>query len=237
MAQGADQGFSVKIAMLGESGVGKTCIIDRFVNDVFNDYTDPTKGASFRAKGIKSLDGTVEIKLMLWDTAGQEIYRSLAPFYYKDADVAILVYDITNDKSYEALQYWSNEVKQNGKPECLLTIVGNKCDCIDNEKVSPTVAKEFAKTLNGSFFLSSAKENSNIRELFIDLAMRKYPNMRSKFGFEEAKHEVDSQIPSAQEKAATKAKQAEASPDKKDQAGFKLAPAEKTQSNKKKGCC
>eukprot|EP00829_Urostomides_striatus_P018818 TRINITY_DN698_c0_g2_i2.p1 TRINITY_DN698_c0_g2~~TRINITY_DN698_c0_g2_i2.p1 ORF type:complete len:267 (+),score=91.18 TRINITY_DN698_c0_g2_i2:48-803(+) len=234
MAQTQDSGYAVKIAMLGESGVGKTCIIDRFVNDAFNEFTDPTKGASFKAKTLKSEKGTIEIKLMLWDTAGQEIYRSLAPFYYKDADVALLVYDITNEKSFEALQYWANEVKNNGKTGCLLTVVGNKCDNIDGEKVTPDIAKEFSKQVSGSFFLTSAKENTNIKELFVDLAMRKFPQFRADFGFEEQKPTINAEIAPPPAQSESKPEQS------KGPNTFKLAPTQKTdvvKDKKKKKCC
>ena len=189
--------YSMKIAMLGESGVGKTCILDRYVSDAFNEFTDLTKGASFKAKSLKSQDERIEIKQMLWDTAGQEIYRSLAPFYYKDADAVIVVYDITNEKSFEALAYWIGEVKQNGSPECSLTIAGNKCDCVDAEKVDANMARDFAKNEKAGFFLTSAKDNLNIREMFVDIAMRKFEKLRKDFGYKdekEAKSTINSEI-------------------------------------------
>jgi len=187
----------MKIAMLGESGVGKTCILDRYVSDSFNEFTDLTKGASFKAKSLKSPDEKIEIKQMLWDTAGQEIYRSLAPFYYKDADAVIVVYDITNEKSFDALAYWIGEVKQNGSPDCVLTIAGNKCDCVDAEKVDANKAREFAKGEKAGFFLTSAKDNLNVREMFVDIALRKFERLRKDFGYKddkESKSTINSEI-------------------------------------------
>ena len=146
----------MKIAMVGESGVGKTCLINRFVNNVF-DNTEPTKAASFKSRTLTSSDGKTDIRQMIWDTAGQEIYRSLASFYYKDADGVILVYDATNRKSFDELNYWIEEINKHASKNVLLTIAGNKSDLIDDEEVDVLTAKEFAKKQNGSFFLVSAK--------------------------------------------------------------------------------
>ena len=103
-----------KIVLLGESGVGKTSIIQRYTKDKFEDEQIPTKCASFDTKIIK-LDEFIEsyIKLNIWDTAGQEKYRALSKIFYKDASAAILVYDITNKKSFDEIkEYWYNQVKE-----------------------------------------------------------------------------------------------------------------------------
>ena len=107
---------SCKVVLLGESGVGKTCIIDRLINNKFEENVEPTKGASFGTK-IMNLDEFEEknIQLGIWDTAGQEKYRSLSKIFYKDANIAILVYDITDKKSFEEIQnYWYDQIKENG---------------------------------------------------------------------------------------------------------------------------
>jgi len=103
-----------KIVLLGESGVGKTCIIKRYIKNEFNDKEFSTKCASFDTKVIK-LDAfnDIYIKLNIWDTAGQEKYRSISKIFYKDASAAILVYDITNKRSFEEIkEYWYNQVKE-----------------------------------------------------------------------------------------------------------------------------
>ena len=103
-----------KIVLLGETGVGKTCIINRFTKEDFEDAKFPTQGASFNSKIIQ-LDESNDsyIKLVIWDTAGQEKYRSLSKLFYKDANAAILVYDITNKKSFNEIKdYWYNQIKE-----------------------------------------------------------------------------------------------------------------------------
>ena len=112
---GDDEDVKVcKVVLLGESGVGKTCIIDRFINDNFEDNQKTTGIATFIAKTMTfdEFQGK-SVKFEIWDTAGQEKYRSLNKIFYKDAGVAILVYDITNSQSFEEIrQYWSNQIKE-----------------------------------------------------------------------------------------------------------------------------
>ena len=174
---------NMKIVMLGESGAGKTCIISRFTDNTFIKSSEPTEHASFKKKTLTSIDGSSEIKQVVWDTAGQEIYRSLSPFYYRDADGVILVYDITDQKSFKELQFWIDEVQQNGKKDVFITVAGNKSDLVDKEVVSTVEAKEFAKKNGASFYLVSAKESININEMFTELGLRKFPLMRKAFGF------------------------------------------------------
>ena len=174
--------YTIKIALLGESGVGKTCILERYTHDVFNEYSDSTKSASFQAKAIYSHDNKIEVQLRIWDTAGQEVYRSLTPFYYKDADAVILVYDITRELSFQALKnFWIGEINQNAQKECLISVVGNKSDCIEEEKVEPTLGKELALQYNAGFFIVSAKENINLKDMFMDIVLRKYPELKAAF--------------------------------------------------------
>ncbi len=213
--------YTMKVAMLGESGVGKTCLIERYAAGQFRD-TQSTKGATFKPKVLKSLDGRIELKQMLWDTAGQEIYRSLAPFYYKDADAVVAVYDTTNLKSFEALSYWVNEVKQNGRADCLLTLAGNKCDCVDNEAVSLEAAKNFALANNAKLYLTSARDNLNVREMYIDLAMRKFPFLGKRFGFDDSKI-----VAGGDAKQQQKTKTGER---------VKLGPAKQTEDKRHKNC-
>jgi len=189
-----EEQHTVKVAMLGESGVGKTCIIERYVSDMFNEYSEPTKGAAFKVKTIRSNDGKIELKLNIWDTAGQEIYRSLAPFYYKDADAIVVVYDITNQKSFEALDFWLGELKQHAPKDCLLTLVGNKSDKLDEEKVSPSTAKNLADSRNASHFTVSAKENLAINQVFLDIVARKHPNLCDQLGLKGTQSQIDSDI-------------------------------------------
>ena len=108
-----DEAQSCKVVLLGESGVGKTCIIARFINNTFEENLISTTGASYAGKTMTfdEYDGK-SIRFEIWDTAGQEKYRSLTKIFYKDAGAAILVYDITRKESYEEIQkYWFNQIK------------------------------------------------------------------------------------------------------------------------------
>jgi len=101
-----------KVVLLGESGVGKTCIISRYINGSFDDKSESTNGASYASKVNDYPNLGKSLRLDIWDTAGQERYRSLTKFFYKDAAIAILVYDITRKNSYEEIKgYWYNQLK------------------------------------------------------------------------------------------------------------------------------
>ena len=108
-----------KVVLLGESGVGKTCIISRYTNNTFDDNNMSTTGASYCGKAMTFDEyGGKTIKFEIWDTAGQEKYRALTKIFYKDAGVAILVYDITLKKSFDEIKnYWFNQIKESGKPD------------------------------------------------------------------------------------------------------------------------
>ena len=124
-----------KVVLIGESGVGKTCITSYFVNEKFNGDEIPTTAAVFTSKTISFKESNNCIKFDIWDTAGQETYRSLAKLFYKDSNAAILVYDVTNKKSFEEIQkYWYYQIKENSpKADKLLifNIIFFKCSyCI-----------------------------------------------------------------------------------------------------------
>ena len=121
-------------------------------------------------KSMKCVDLNKIVNLQIWDTAGQERYRSVTKMLYKDADIALLVYDITNKKSFEALQnYWVEQVQESTLNETLMVIVANKSDLFDKEEVDEEEARNYAKTLNAPFFVVSAKSTSSINELFKDI--------------------------------------------------------------------
>ena len=138
-----------------------------------------------------SPNGKAIIKQTIWDTAGQEIYRSLSPFYYRDADAVVFIYDTTNKNSFNELSYWVNEVKQNGKSETLLAIAGNKSDLVEKEEIKTDDAKSYADKENASFFLISAKENLNISEMFLKLGLKKFPRLNKEFGYDEDMRELE----------------------------------------------
>jgi len=178
-----------KVVLVGESGVGKTCIISRFISGAFDFNVSSTNGASYASKNVQYDKLGKSLLLDVWDTAGQEKYRSLTKFFYKDAKVAILVYDITRQSSFDSLtNYWYKEVKEHGPENIVLGIAGNKCDLYEQEEVNENQAREFAQSIGAIFALTSAQNNSGINELFRDVG-NKYldPNFQQKL--EEEKEE------------------------------------------------
>ena len=163
---------NIKVTLLGSSGVGKTCIIQRYTEDSFDENSVTTSGASYSQKFIEvDKKGVI---LDLWDTAGQEKYRSLGRHFYKDAYIVCLVYDITNLQSFNDIkEKWYKDLKTYGEQFTVLAVVGNKSDCYEKEEVSEDIAKEYAKEIKALFMLTSAKTGDNIEVLFETLA-RKY---------------------------------------------------------------
>ena len=169
---------SLKIVLIGESGVGKTSIISQFIDQIFQDDQQSTIGGTFSTKTIKCSNGKT-LKFEIWDTAGQEKYRSVTKMFYKDADVAILVYDITNKYTFEELQkYWVQQVKDSSPKDIILAIIANKSDLIEKEQVDEAVARNYANEINALFALISAKNNFGVDDLFIEIA-KKYSGAES----------------------------------------------------------
>ena len=159
--------LSCKIVLLGESGVGKTCIISRYINQVFEGNTISTNGASYAAKTLHFDDYDKSLKVEIWDTAGQEEYRSLTKIFYKDATAAILVYDITRKKSFDEIKnYWYKQLLDCAPSDIVVGLAGNKADLFDREQVSEEEAKEFAKEIKAIFRPTSAMTAIGIDELF-----------------------------------------------------------------------
>ena len=139
-----DEPMSIKITLLGNPGVGKTCIISRYIDDVFDENNAPTIGANYSEKIINK--NGKEYELNIWDTAGQEKFHSLGKHFYKDAYVVCLVYDITSQESLDQLQsIWYPDLQKYGEKYTLLAVVGNKCDLYEGDKL----ADENAETGEG----------------------------------------------------------------------------------------
>ena len=156
----------VKVVLVGETGVGKTSIINQFAEGKFDPGTVTSITGQFSQKTLDFPDGK-SLKFDLWDTAGQEKYRSMSKIYYRDANVVILVYDITNQKSFDELkEYWFKEIKQNGNEDVILAIAANKSDLFDEMKVTNEIGEAFAKEKNAIFQSTSAKNDKGIKTLF-----------------------------------------------------------------------
>ena len=169
----SNNGQCKKLVLVGDSGVGKTCIISRFISEDYNPNVNSTDGVSYATKHLDLPKINKSIDLDIWDTAGQEKYKSLTKFFYKDAQMVIMVYDITFKKTFENLKnYWYKEIQDSGANNFVLGIAGNKSDLYDNEQVSENEARQYAKSINAVFGLTSAQNNSGIEQLFEDIAYK-----------------------------------------------------------------
>uniref|UniRef100_A0A668A1X9 RAB22A, member RAS oncogene family n=1 Tax=Myripristis murdjan TaxID=586833 RepID=A0A668A1X9_9TELE len=151
-----------------DTGVGKSSIVWRFVEDSFDPNINPTIGASFMTKTVQYQNELH--KFLIWDTAGQERFRALAPMYYRGSAAAIIVYDITKEESFQTLKNWVKELRQHGPPNIVVAIAGNKCDLSDAREVSEKDAKDYADSIHAIFVETSAKNAININEVFIEIS-------------------------------------------------------------------
>lgn len=167
----AGKAFQFKLVLLGESAVGKSSLVLRFVKDQFDDYRESTIGAAFLTQTISLEDGTT-VKLEIWDTAGQERYRSLAPMYYRNANCAVVVYDITQPASLDKAKVWIEELHKQADPNIVIALAGNKADLDSRRAITTDEAREFAEEAGLIFFETSAKDALNVKELFTALAQK-----------------------------------------------------------------
>jgi len=161
---------SFKVVLLGEGCVGKTSIVLRYTENLFNDKHLETQQASFKTKKL-TLDGR-RVELAIWDTAGQERFRALGPLYYRESNGAILVFDVTDEDSFDRVKSWVKELKRMLGNDVVLCIVGNKTDREKERCVSTQLAEDYARSVNAKVYYTSAKLNKGIEEVFNDLAQR-----------------------------------------------------------------
>ena len=155
--------FLFKLLIIGESCVGKTCLLLRFTDDSFTANHLTTIGIDFKIK-IINLEGKL-IKLQIWDTAGQERFRTITKTYYKGAHGIILTYDVTDQNSFKNIRNWIKQIEANAQTNVCKVLVGNKCDKPDRV-VTEEEGKKLADDFNMSFFETSAKTNQNVNEVF-----------------------------------------------------------------------
>ena len=191
-----NQNKTTKVVLIGDSGVGKTCIISRFISNEFEKELDSTDGASYGTKELYLPKLKKKIILDIWDTAGQERYKSLTKFFYKDAQIIIMVYDITKKNSFENLKnQWYKEIQELSEKNYILAIVGNKSDLYETEQISEKEAREFAESINAIFELTSAQNNSGIQQLFEDVGMKYLaPDFQEKIEEEQKEKKVETNI-------------------------------------------
>ena len=167
--------YEIKICLLGDVAVGKTSIASRFCKNIFNETYVNTIGGAYQQQSIL-LENNVKMKMHVWDTSGDERFKSMTNLYYRDAQVAIVTFDVTNSQSFEGLDYWLKELNEKvNKDNMLLFLAGNKCD-VDNslKQVSTKQAKEFAEQNNMLFFETSAKTGAGVKDLFRTIAVKEY---------------------------------------------------------------
>uniref|UniRef100_A0A7S2E5X6 Uncharacterized protein n=1 Tax=Octactis speculum TaxID=3111310 RepID=A0A7S2E5X6_9STRA len=157
-----------KLVLLGDTAVGKSCLVVRFVRDEFVEFQEPTIGAAFLTQSVSLSD--VIVKFEIWDTAGQERYHSLAPMYYRDAMAAIVVYDITNKESFDSAKKWVKELQQRGSQNVLIALTGNKSDLEDERALSKDEASDWAQANGCMHFETSAKSSTGVKSLFQEVS-------------------------------------------------------------------
>lgn len=158
----------MKLLLVGDSGVGKSCLLLRFVEDKFNPSFITTIGIDFKIRTIES--NGKKIKLQVWDTAGQERFRTITTAYYRGAMGIVIIYDVTDSRSFENVENWYQTVTQHANDDAQIFLVGNKCDDEENRQVSKEQGKELASKLNIPFLEASAKSNENVDSIFYELA-------------------------------------------------------------------
>lgn len=161
---------SAKLVLLGEMGSGKSSLVLRFVKGQFHDYQESTIGAAFLTKPLPEFN----VKFEIWDTAGQERYHSLAPMYYRGAAAAIIVYDVTSADSFTRAKKWVKELQMTGNANMIMALAGNKADLVKSgaRQVPMEDAQAYADEQNAFFVETSAKESTNVDELFHEIARR-----------------------------------------------------------------
>ncbi|XP_048477730.1 ras-related protein RABF2b isoform X2 [Plutella xylostella] len=160
--------IEAKIVVLGSQGVGKTSMVVRYIGKMFSKHISPTIGASFFTCKINLEDATV--KLQVWDTAGQERFRSMAPMYYRNANAALLVFDISSTMSFNSIKSWVKELQSNVTEPMVLALVGNKCDLADSRQVSESDASQYAASIGASYCETSALHDQGIDQVFVSTA-------------------------------------------------------------------
>mmetsp|Transcript_49193 Transcript_49193/g.76790 ORF Transcript_49193/g.76790 Transcript_49193/m.76790 type:complete len:202 (-) Transcript_49193:223-828(-) len=164
----AEYDYLFKLLLIGDSGVGKSCLLLRFADDTYTESYISTIGVDFKIRTLE-LDGKT-IKLQIWDTAGQERFRTITSSYYRGANGIIVVYDVTDNESFNNVKQWMNEIDKYASDKVNKMLVGNKCDLTSKKVVDYDTGKELADSLGIPFLETSAKNSTNVEQAFITMA-------------------------------------------------------------------
>merc|ERR1712157_217327 len=167
-SHGSSYDMQIKLLMIGDSGVGKTCILLQYANNTWAPTFITTIGIDFKIKNIE-ID-TKRIKLQIWDTAGQERFRTITTSYFRGAQGILLVYDVTDRRSFESIRNWISQIQQHADVHVNKILVGNKCDMTDEKVVSTEEGQKLAKEFGIDFWEASAKNDINVEDSFICIA-------------------------------------------------------------------
>lgn len=160
--------FQYKLVLLGESAVGKSSLVLRFVKNAFSEHQESTIGAAFLTQTLQA--GGDTLKFEIWDTAGQERYNSLAPMYYRGAHAAVVVYDISKRESFERARRWVDELHANASPGIVIGLVGNKADLANERQVESSAGEAYASEAGLVFREASARTGEGVHEAFAAVA-------------------------------------------------------------------
>ncbi|KAH0791348.1 small rab-related GTPase [Histomonas meleagridis] len=183
--------ITFKFIIVGNSAVGKSCLLLRFDEGRFQPIHDVTVGVTFSIKMIKI--GGQSIKVQVWDTAGQEIFRSITRSYYRDSACAIIVYDITDATSFNKVEEWIRDVRNLAPPDCLIVLFGNKLDLASQRAVPTSQGQELADRNGIMFFETSALTGENVENAFNECINTVYSNNKTANNPDESKVPLDQQ--------------------------------------------
>jgi len=168
MSTSVDYDFLFKILIIGDSGVGKSCMLLRFADDTYTENYISTIGVDFKIRTVE-LDGKT-CKLQIWDTAGQERFRTITSSYYRGAHGIIIVYDVTNNESFANVEQWLQEIESYASENVDKLLVGNKCDLEEKKVINYEIGERFAKSKEMKFLETSAKNSTNVEQAFLAMA-------------------------------------------------------------------